>query len=216
MDFQHAENVTATQAVGDGNESHEYAAFQLPLPLNPEHAALRSDFELIMLMAMDCLYQQITVDIVKSTDDTATAFQKTTDKLHSQIHLLGARVTQLQQQILAYQHPISPPVAAPATALVKKTLKLKLTRKNPGQEVAAATTATDTTPSVPLVTPQTIPTNTCGWETIPSGGKKLKTPTPKLIPTKYPQAKREVTCHFQNVNADDMNGIQPDKTYDEQ
>ena len=217
MDFQHAENVTATQALGDDNESHEYAAFQLPPPLNPEHAALRSDFELITLMAMDRLYQRITVDIVKSAADTAMAFQKTTDKLHSQIHSLGARVTQLQQQILAYQHPISPPVAASATAPAKKTLKLKLTRKNPGQDVAAAatTTATGTTPPVPSATPPTTPTNTRGWETVPSGGKKPKAPTPKLIPTKYPQAEREVTCHFQNVNADGTNGIWPDKTYAE-
>ena len=53
-------------------------------------------------MAMDRLDQRITADIVKSATDTVTAFQKTTDKLHSQIHSLGARVTQLQQQILAY------------------------------------------------------------------------------------------------------------------
>ena len=43
MDSQHAQNVTATQALDDGNESHEYAALQLAPPLNPEHAALRSD-----------------------------------------------------------------------------------------------------------------------------------------------------------------------------
>jgi len=73
-------------------------------------------------MAMDRLDQRITADIVKSATDTVTAFQKTTDKLHSQIHSLGARVTQLQQQILAYQRPISPPMAALATAPVKKTL----------------------------------------------------------------------------------------------
>ena len=212
MDFQHAENITATQALGDGNESHEYPSFQLSPPLNPEHAALHSDFELITLAAMDRLYHWITADIAKSAADTATSFQKTTDKLHSQIHSLGARVTQLQQQILTYQQPISPPVTAPATAPVKKTLKLKLMKKNLGQDVAAATATTETTPSLPLVTPQTTPTNTQGWETVPSGGTKLKAPTPKLIPTKYPQAEREVTCHFQNVNADDMDGIRPDKT----
>jgi hypothetical protein len=217
MDFQSTatQYVTETQAIGDGNQNHEYAAFQLPPPLNPEHAALRSDFELITLMAMDRLYHRITADIAKSAADTATAFQKTTDKLHSQIHSLGARVTQLQQQILSYQHPITPPVAAPATARDKKTLKLTLTKKNPGRDVAAATTATDPAPPVPSVTPQTTPTNTRGWETVPSGGKKPKAPTPKLIPSKYPQAEREVTCHFQNVNADDANGTRPDKTYAE-
>ena len=81
--------------------------------------------------------------------------------------------------------------------------------------MAATTIATDTTPSVPSVSPQTTPTNTRVWETIQSGGKKPKAPTPKLIPTKYPQAEREVTCHFHSVNADNTNGIQPDKSYTE-
>jgi len=100
MDLQPAENLTATQSLDDSNESAEYTSLQLPPPLNPEHAALRSDFELITLAAMDRLYHRITADVAKSATDTAMAFQKTTDKLHSQIHSLGARVTQLQQQIL--------------------------------------------------------------------------------------------------------------------
>jgi len=41
-----------------------------------------------------------------------------------------------------------------------------------------------------------------------------KIATPKLIPTKYPQAEREVTCFFENDGTDDMN-ITSKKTYAE-
>ena len=42
----------------------------------------------------------------------------------------------------------------------------------------------------------------------------MKTPVPKLIATKYTQAKREVTCFFENNNATGTT-IQPEKTYTE-
>jgi len=56
-----------------------------------------------------------------------------------------------------------------------------------------------------------------GWETVQNRPQKPKAPTStaKLIPTKYPQAEREVTCHFQNGNTDIANSIQSDKTYAE-
>jgi hypothetical protein len=216
MDFQHSENVTATQALGNSNESPEYASLQLPPPLNPEHAALRSDFELITLAAMDRLYHRITADVAKSAADTAIAFQKTTDKLHSQIHSLGARVTQLQQQILTYQRPVSTPVAATAMAPAKKILRKTLTKKGTSGDTASTATATgNATPTVAVTMPQVPPTNTRGWETVPPKPQKPKATPPKLIPTNYPQAEREVTCYFQNNDADNTNGIHSEKTYNE-
>jgi len=217
MDFQQAENVTPTQALADGSNSSEYFAPQLLPPLNAEHVALRSDFELITLAAMDRLYHRITADVAKSVADTAMAFQKTTNQLHNQIHSLGARVTQLQQQLLAYQHPVSTPVAAPAIVPAKKILKKTLTKKATTGDTASTATATgNATPTVVSAIPLKPPTNTPGWETVLPKPQKPKATPPKLIPTNYPQAEREVICHFQNTDDNTTNGIPPEKTYDEQ
>jgi len=169
---------------------------------------------------MERLYIRITEDIVKSVkksdENAAIAYKKTTDLLHSQISSLGSRVTQLQQQLLVYQKPVQPPTTAPTAALAKKILKLQLTKKT-SSEGAAATAAAgvaDTIPQLPTITPQNPSANTRGWETIPLK-LKTKASTPKLIPTKYPQAEREVTCHFQSGGTDSTNGIQPEKTYSE-
>ena len=216
MDFQHAENITATQAIGEGNEDFGQGTSELPPPLSAEHAALRSDFETITRVAMEHLYIRITADIVKSAADATINFQKTTDQLRNQISSLGTRVTQLQQQILVYQRPVQPAVTVPMAPPVKKILKKTLTKKNTTGEDAtknAAATIT-TTPGVPLATPSAPSTNTRGWETIPSRPKTTKAPTPKLIPTKYPQTEREVTCHFQNDKTDDET-TRTDKTYTE-
>jgi len=218
MDFQQAENITATQALGD--EIPAYVASHLPPPLNAEHAALRLDFEIITQAAMERLYIRITEDIMKSVkksdDDAAIAYKKTTDLLHSQISSLGSRVTQLQQQLLAYQKPVQPPTTAPTAAPAKKILKLQLTKKT-SSEGAAATAAAgvaDTIPQLPTITTLNPSANTRGWETIPPK-LKTKASTPKLIPTKYPQAEREVTCHFQSGGTNSTNGFQPEKTYSE-
>jgi len=217
MDFQPTANVTATQALGDDDEHLEYTAPQLPPPLSAEHAALRSDFEIITLAAMERLYCRITADIEKSAADTTIAFRKTTDQLRSQITSLGARVTQLQQQILAYQRPTVRTETAPVAVPVKKVLKTKLTKKDVAEDTTRNTSdTTNTSPPKLPSTPSTLPTNTRGWETVPSGTKKTKAPTPpKLIPTKYPQAEREVTCHFKNDNSDDATGIQSTKSFAE-
>jgi len=61
--------------------------------------------------------------------------------------------------------------------------------------------------------PQVPTTDTRGWETVPLKPRKPKAIPPKLIPTNYPQAEREVICHFQNGNEDNTNGIRPEKTY---
>jgi len=75
--------------------------------LNPEHAALRSDFEIITMTAMQQLYLRITADIEKSAADTTAALQKNNDQLRNQITSLGARIIQLQQQVLTHQRAVS-------------------------------------------------------------------------------------------------------------
>jgi len=216
MDFQQAENVTPTQALADGSDSSQYFTPQLPPPLNAEHMAQRSNFELVTLAAMDRLYHRITADVAKSAADTAMAFQKTTDQLHNQIHSLGARGTQLQQQLLAYQRPVLTPVAAPAMVPAKKILRKTLTKKATTGDTACTATATgNATPTVVSAVPLKPPTNTRGWETVLPKPQKPKATPPKLIPTNYPQAEREVICHFQNTDDNTTNGIPPEKTYDE-
>jgi hypothetical protein len=217
MDFEHEENVTATQAIGEDNGNLVQGIPELPLPLSAEHAALRSDFETITRVAMENLYNRITADITKSAADTSIAFQKTTDQLRNQISSLGTRVTQLQQQILAYQRPVQPPVTVPAAPPAKKILRRTLTKNSAtGESTARNAAATDVaTPGVPLAIPPAPPTNTRRWETVSTVAQKRKTPTPKLIPTKYPQAEREVTCHFPNGKTNDTINIQLDKTYAE-
>ena len=81
MDFQHAEHITSTQAIGDDNTDDDHELPQLAPPLSPEHAALRADFEIITAAAMENLYSRITADIAKSASDATIAFQKTTDQL---------------------------------------------------------------------------------------------------------------------------------------
>jgi len=51
MDFQHTENITLTQAIGDDNNDDDHELVQLPPPLSAEHAALRADFEIITVAA---------------------------------------------------------------------------------------------------------------------------------------------------------------------
>jgi len=217
MDFQQAENITATQAIGEGNEEFGQGTSELPPPLSPEHAALRSDFETITRVAMEHLYTRITADIAKSAADATINFQKTTDQLRSQISSLGTRVTQLQQQILVYQRSAQQPVTVPVAPPIKKILKKTLTKKNPtGEDAARGTATTDNTVmGIPVAKSSAPSTNTRRWETVPSGVLKQKPPTPKLIPTKYPQAEREVMCHFLNSSSNNTADVQPDKSYAE-
>jgi len=220
MDSRHAMNITATQALGEETQLPGYVAPELPPPLNAEHAALRADIEIITQAAMERHYSHVAEDIMKAAADTATAFKKSTDQLHSQINSLGSRVTQLQQQLLTYQHPVQVPTttpAAPVAVPAKKVLKLKLAKKNAGADVAGGSTTatTDTIPQVPSTDPPTPAVNSRGWETVQTGAKKTKAPIPKLITTKYPQAEREVTCHFRNGGNNSATGIQPEKSYSE-
>jgi hypothetical protein len=212
MDFHHTENITPTQALGDTDANPDYLETNLPPPLTPEHAALRADIQMITGAAMENLYNRIIIDSKKAVEDTV---RKVTNQLQGQILSLNARISQLQQQLLASQAPTQAPAEVQVVAQAKKTLRLKLSKKNAGADGAGTATpaTTENTPQVSSTIPPTPAVNTRGWETIPSGGRKMKaTPAPKLIPTKYPQTEREVTCHFHH---DDGNGNtrQPEKTY---
>jgi hypothetical protein len=214
MDFQHTEHVTATQAIGDTADTPEFGSPQMPLPLSPEHAAMRADFEAITASAMEQLYRRITTDINASVTENTAAFLRTNSELRQQISLLNGRITQLQQQRLANQNSSQPPPTAPAAATTKKVLKLRLEKKNTSEDKARATTAaTSAAPMAPSATPQAPPSNTRGWETVQKVAPKTKTSKPVLIPTKYPQAEREVTCHFQDANTNDTTCLQQEKTY---
>jgi hypothetical protein len=209
MDFQHTQHVTETQALNDAIDNPNHPEPQLPPPLSPEHAALRADLQMITGAAMESLYIRITADTKKSVDDAVATLKKTNSQLEGQILSLNARMSQLQQQILTLQPSAQVPTKAPITVPVKKVLKLKLAKKNTEAEIAgtaAATANPNNTPESPLA-------NTRGWETVPPR-PKTKISTPKLIPTKYPQAEREVTCFFENANTGSVN-TQPEKTYAE-
>jgi len=107
-------------------------------------------------------------------------------------------------------------VAAPEKAPVKKILKKTLTKKATTGDTASTTTATsNATPTVASAIPQVPPTNARGWETVPPKQQKPKATLPKLIPTNYPQAEREVTCYFQNGDTNNSKGILAEKTYNE-
>jgi hypothetical protein len=146
-----------------------------------------------------------------SVSDTTNILRKANDQLRTQVTSLDTRVTHLQQQLLSYQKPAPHSAKDPVAGPAKKVLKLKLA-KNSAQAVAATATATDATPSMASTTSQIPPPNTYGWETVPPRGKVQK---PKLIPTKYSQAERKVTCYFQSGGTDATNGIQPEKSYSE-
>jgi len=216
MDFQHVENVTPTQAIGDEVDHPECSTPQLPPPLSPEYAALRSDFEIITMTAIEQLYIRITADMEKSMYDTTMALRKTNDQLRNQITSLGAQITQLQQQVLTYQgavHPMLPVVTPP-----KKDPKKKKEKQSTSPTVTAApdynsstyaAVATATlTPPVPMMT-----TNTTGWTTLKVAGQKdKKIATSKLIPTTYLQAEREVTCYYIRVEGPDVINAEQDYT----
>jgi len=200
MDFQCTEHITLTQAIGDDNNDDDQELPQLAEPLSPEHAALRADFEIITVTAMENLYNRITKDINKTT---ALAVEKATGPLHNRITTMSARIAQLQQQVLSFKDEIQCiheiPFVAPASG--NKDPKEKMEKQpanqantntngntNPTYAAVATTAQTSTVPRTP---------DTAGWTTLKVGGQKDKTiPTPKLIPTTYPQAEREVTCYF--------------------
>jgi len=212
MDFQSTatEHITGTQALGEADANPNYTEMELPPPLTPEHAAIRADFHIITTNAMERLYNRITAEINKSMKDTTAALKNTNDQLHGQILSLGARVSQLQLQLASCQATIQKtteiPMAIPLPA--KKDPKKKKEKQHISQTTTSATgsngptyaAVASTAAALPILTPTT--TDTKGWTTLKAGGQKKKMTTPKLIPTIYPKAEREVTCYFTTDNTD--------------
>jgi hypothetical protein len=159
---------------------------------------------------MERLYLRITADIAKSAADTTIALQKSNDQLHSQVATMGARISQLQQQVLTSQGLIQRLSETPVvhTTSGKKDQKKKKDKQAGGQ--ANATVHENTNASyaavaatAPTSRTQTTTTATMGWTTLKIGGQKDKrVATAKLIPTTYPQTEREVTCHFAREQPD--------------
>jgi len=200
MDFQCTEHITSTQAIGDDNNDDDQELLQLAAPLSPEHAALRADFEIITATAMENLYNRITKDINKTT---ALAVEKATGPLHNRVTTMSARIAQLQQQVLTFKDEIQRiheiPFVAPASG--NKDPKKKKEKQQANQANTNTNGNTNSTYAAVATTAQTstVPRtpDTTGWTTLKVGGQKdQKIPTPKLIPTTYPQAEREVTCYF--------------------
>jgi hypothetical protein len=203
MDFQHhTEHITETQALGDGDDSPNLFQTELPPPLTPEHAALRADFQMINGTAMENLFRRISADFNAS-------LEKTTNQLQSQILSLNARISVLQGQVLTYQTSAQRTSESPGTAppVAKKDPKRKKEKQNANHIAAIATGSNGPTYAAVASAANAKPTptqksaDTRGWTTLRAGGGK-KTATPKLIPTTYPKAEREVTCHFPSENTD--------------
>jgi len=208
--FQPTVHVTVTQALGDETELPDYTASELSPPLSTEHVAIRSDFEIITLAAMECLYTRITADITMLANDTTIALKKSNDQLHSQVATMGTHISQLQQQVLTYQGLIQclseKPVVHPTST--KKDQKKKKDKQAAGQ--VNATVHGNINPSNILVAAaaptspgQKTTTATTGWTTLNIGQQKdRRIATAKLIPTTYPQTEQEVTCHFAREEPD--------------
>ena len=200
MDFEYTEHITSTQVIGDDNNDDDQELPQLAAPLSPEHAALRADFEIITATAMENVYNRITKDINKTT---ALAVEKATGPLHNRITTMSTRIAQLQQQVLTFKDEIQciREILFVAPASGNKDPKEKMEKQPANQANTNTNGNTNPTYAAVATTVQTstVPrtADTTGWTTLKVGGQKdKKIPTPKLIPTTYPQAEREVTCYF--------------------
>jgi len=164
---------------------------------------------------MERVYNRITKDINKTT---ALAVEKATGPLHNRIVSMSARIAQLQQQVLTYQHDIQRtfemPVAVPTSGKKdqkKKKEKQTTNQANPNTNGNADPTYAAVVATMPTLPLPTMTTNTTGWTTLKIGGQKdKKIPTAKLIPTTYPQAEREVTCYFAREEGPDVIQIEQD------
>jgi hypothetical protein len=148
---------------------------------------------------MERIYNRITKDINKTT---TLAIKKAIDLLHNRIVSMSACIALLQQQVLTYQCDIQRSLEIPAAAPTvskrgqgKQKEKLTANPPNVNTNGKANPTYAAVAAAVPSASVPTVTADTTGWTTLKIGGQKdKKIPTPKLIPTTYPQTEREVTC----------------------
>jgi hypothetical protein len=221
MDIEQTQHqhLTATQAIGDTMEEIQdgLSDSQMPPPLSPEHAAMRADFEFITLATMERLYTRITADIAKSVSDTTTALKKSNDQLHSQVASMGARISQLHQQVLTCQSLIQHLSETPAVPPVsgKKDQRKKKDKQTASQVHESLHGNTSPTYAAVAATPAAVPTtmgsatNAKAWTILKAGDQKKKA-APKLIPTTYTQTEREVTCYFTREEGPDALHVEQD------
>jgi len=206
MDFQHTEQVTATQAIEGDMDEPTSTAPQMAAPLSPEHTALRADIEIITSNLLDQFARTISAEISVLFAQNNTTFQIATNSLTKQIATLGTRVTQMQQQLLS--------VAQGPTATAKPTGDQSNTGPNPKKErkikgkgatenkYNANSPPTNNGTSIrtyadaakaPTAQPRpptkhaTHATNVEGWENLRKKTQAKKPAMPKLIPTMYPK-----------------------------
>jgi len=128
MDFRQDQHMTATQAIGNAAAMPAFDSLQIPLPVSPEHAAMRADFELITACVMEERYRRVTTDINASVTENTAALLRTNSELCQQITVLNSRNTQIQQQLLVREWHTPPMSNTPPMALAKKILKKTLTK----------------------------------------------------------------------------------------
>jgi hypothetical protein len=219
MDFQPTDHITETQAIGEDTDNSNNTAPQMAAPLSPEHAALRADIEIITSGVLEQFARTIFAEISELFAKNNTALQISTNSLTKQITSLSARVTQMQQQLLsAGQGPAAAgklPGGNGSTSTNPRKEKKRKEKRVPDNSPNNNNPATNTGPNThtyadALRTPATHPhpptdhtkhaTNVEGWENLRKRSQGKKAVVPKLIPTMYPQAEREVTCHFPSAS----------------
>jgi len=188
---------------------------QMAAPLSREYAALHADIKIITSHLLDQFARTISAEISVLFAQNNTTFQIATNSLTKQITTLGTQVTQMQQKLLsAAQGPATTtkPTGGPSNIGLnpkkermrkgKGVTENKYNANNPltnnGTSTRTYTDAakTQTVQPHPPTEHATYATNVEGWENLKKKTQGRKPTTPKLIPTMYPQAEREVTCHY--------------------
>jgi len=215
MDFQHMEHVTETQAIERDMDEPTRTAPEMAAPLSPENVALRADIEIITSNLLDQFTRTISVEISMLFAQNNTDFQTATNSLTKQITTLGTRVTQMQQQLLsAAQGPATTTKPSGDQSNTGPNPTKQRKRKGKGateNKYNANSPPTNNGTSIltyadaakaPTAQPHpptehaTHATNVEGWENLKKQTQVRKPAMPKVIPTMYPQAECEVTCHF--------------------
>ena len=214
MDFQHTEHDNAMQAIGGDIDELTSTAPQMAAPLSPEYAALRTDIKIITSNLIDQFARSMCTEISDLFAKNNTTFQNAKNSLTKQIATLGTQVTQMQQLLSATQGPAA--TAKPAGGPRNTSPNPKKERKRKGKgaiennynvnnpptnnststHTYADAAKTPTAQPNPPTEHAIHATNVEGWENLKKKTQGRKPAIAKLIPTMYPQAECEVTCHF--------------------